>query len=281
MNTDAKACKNCEEELPENVNYCPNCGQKADTGRINWHFLWHEIQHGIFHVDGGILYTLKELFVRPGHTLREYIAGKRKNHFKPVLLVMIIGSICGLINYFLKTKDKLVEVNNSESISGNSADLKRINQYLDMNGFVEFMQKVFNWFPEHLAFTILLLVPILAYSFYLAFKKSKVNYVEWLVITCFISGQALLIYAVSLLLAKISGIFTTICLFLMIGLVYRTLLQYFNKDRNWSIVLRTTFAWFLYFVLGALSLLILVIGITSIGLMIYGNEGIIKEFLSN
>lgn len=64
-------CKNCNHNFKGN--FCNNCGQTANTHEINFTSILHEIQHGIFHIDKGILYTSKELFRRPGHTIREYL----------------------------------------------------------------------------------------------------------------------------------------------------------------------------------------------------------------
>ncbi|MBC8155688.1 MAG: DUF3667 domain-containing protein [Bacteroidetes bacterium] len=79
-----KHCQNCNSEL--NGNFCSHCGQSSNTHRLNFHFLWHDIQHGLLHIDKGILYTTKELFTRPGHSIREFLLGKRVKHFKPISL---------------------------------------------------------------------------------------------------------------------------------------------------------------------------------------------------
>ena len=42
-------CKNCS--TPVSGKYCSNCGQSTATARINFHYIIHEIQHSIFHVD--------------------------------------------------------------------------------------------------------------------------------------------------------------------------------------------------------------------------------------
>ncbi len=52
-------CKNCGNHF--NYEFCGHCGQTVDTHDINWHFLWHDIQHGLLHFEKGILYTTKEL----------------------------------------------------------------------------------------------------------------------------------------------------------------------------------------------------------------------------
>jgi hypothetical protein len=76
-------CKNCHQTYTGN--YCNNCGQPADTHKINIHYLWHDIQHGLFHFDKGVTYTAKQLFTRPGHSIREFIEGKRVKHIKQYL----------------------------------------------------------------------------------------------------------------------------------------------------------------------------------------------------
>ena len=76
-------CLNCRQLLLMHQRFCHQCGQKTDTHRINFHYLVHEVPHSIFHVDNGILFTLKELFTRPGQSIREYLEGKRQQHSNP------------------------------------------------------------------------------------------------------------------------------------------------------------------------------------------------------
>ena len=48
-------CKNCNQKF--NGHFCNNCGQPANTHKINSHFLWHDIQHGLLHFDKGIFHN--------------------------------------------------------------------------------------------------------------------------------------------------------------------------------------------------------------------------------
>lgn len=102
-------CANCGRPIdgPEQ-NFCPVCGQRTPVHRINWHFLGHELQHGIFHVDGGIIYSLRQLLTRPGHTIREYIRGRRVPHFKPVLMIMILGAVVTVLSKYLLESGGLI-----------------------------------------------------------------------------------------------------------------------------------------------------------------------------
>ena len=52
-------CLNCANEL--SGKYCSECGQKADTHRITFrNFVSHDLLHGTFHIEKGILFTAKE-----------------------------------------------------------------------------------------------------------------------------------------------------------------------------------------------------------------------------
>ena len=86
------SCLNCNQNIRSN--YCDYCGQKASTHRYSVkHFIEHDFIHGVWHVDKGILFTLKALFTRPGHFVRNYIEGKRVNYFNFVSLLILIMAI--------------------------------------------------------------------------------------------------------------------------------------------------------------------------------------------
>jgi hypothetical protein len=56
-------------------------------------------------MDTGYIHTLKELAIRPGHAIREYLQGKRSKHSDPLLMLLIIGGLCSVLynHYHLKT----------------------------------------------------------------------------------------------------------------------------------------------------------------------------------
>ena len=90
-------CKNCDQTY--SGHFCNNCGQPADTHKLNLHFIMHDIQHAFFHFDKGVLFTAKELFTRPGDSIREFIEGKRVKHFKPISLVIILATLYGVLRH--------------------------------------------------------------------------------------------------------------------------------------------------------------------------------------
>ena len=172
-----KKCKNCGEFAQSN--YCSNCGQSTETGRIDLHYLSHEIQHSVFHVDRGILYTIKELLTRPGYTIKNYLDGKRVNYFKPFAFVVILSTIYGFIAHFF-------DVYPESSIM------------LDMgNESARYNQMTLEWLYSHYSMAMLFLSTFSALSSYLIFRKSGYNYLEHLVIYSYIVGIQIFLFLLS------------------------------------------------------------------------------------
>lgn len=275
MIKEEKRCKNCSQHLLLNQKFCHECGQKTDTHRINFHFLVHEVQHGIFHVHGGILFTIKELFTRPGHTLREYLEGKRKPHFPPLTFVLIMGSVCALIQFLLKHKKAENKVHNVET----SLSKSEISKYIDFKGLVAYFEHIFEWLGGHLAFTILLMLPIAALSFFWGFRKYGYNYPEWLVILLFLAGQCLTLYPVFIFLNRFVGDFNFFFFMLCWALITFSLVQFFNTRGKWYVVLRTFWSIFLSYLLSVIYIVFAILIITAVGVLLYGYDNIIPKLM--
>ncbi len=89
------SCKNCGNQFEGK--FCNVCGQKASTYRITWKEVWHHLPHAILHLNEEFLYTVKELTVRPGDMIREYLEGKRKPHFNPFLMLTLLAGLCSYL----------------------------------------------------------------------------------------------------------------------------------------------------------------------------------------
>jgi hypothetical protein len=80
-----RACLNCRTELIGP--HCHQCGQAAHVHRTlsAW---WHDLAHGVLHLDGKIWRTLPLLAWRPGQLTRRYIDGERANFVSPLALFL-------------------------------------------------------------------------------------------------------------------------------------------------------------------------------------------------
>jgi hypothetical protein len=184
-------CKNCGSAL--HGKYCVDCGQAANTHQINAHFLWHDIQHGLMHFDKGILYSIKELFTRPGATIREYLEGKRVWHFKPVSMLILLATVYGLLYHFFH-----IGFDKSSFGQGFNAGFNHTGQKspLKLN-----LEAINDWIGTHYALVTLIQLPFYAIASRLAFRKSGYNYVEHLIMNAFLASQRM---AVHILLLPLS-----------------------------------------------------------------------------
>ncbi len=96
-----KECLNCGSKVESK--FCSNCGQKTDVTRLSIkHFFTHHILHGVLHVDRGILFTIKQAFVRPGKAALDYIAGKRIRYYNVFYLILITLTLNIIILHYLE-----------------------------------------------------------------------------------------------------------------------------------------------------------------------------------
>ncbi len=177
-------CKNCGNIA--NGFYCPHCAQKTKVDRITFRSLLEEISDTVFQINKGFLYTIKELFVRPGHTIREYLEGKRKNHFKPIAFVFTLSTIYFFISRWIDSDTFLSEI--FESFTQSAYDNN------DKFEGTKALIKVFKWLTNNYAYTILTLLPLYSLASYFSFLGTKFNYLEHLALNAYISGQQAIIF---------------------------------------------------------------------------------------
>lgn len=203
-------CKNCNQTYTGH--YCNNCGQPAETHKINAHFLWHEVQHGLLHFDEGIPYSIKQLFTRPGNSIREFIEGKRVRHFKPLSLVVVLAAFYGYLYHYF-------DINLFASTTDNSID------YSDFN---ELMATHYSWIT-------IACIPLYTIGTYVAFRKQGYNFVEYFVLNTFKASQRLFVQILAFpFLLYYKGtphlqIITNLLYIIGVLLIFWTNIQFFNK----------------------------------------------------
>ena len=183
-------CQNCNTALQGK--YCSNCGQSSETHKIDGHYLWHDVQHGLLHFDKGILFTTKELFTRPGNSIREFLEGKRVKHFQPISLVLVLAGIYGLLFHFFKIN----MFENYVVASGSGERVVHIN---------EAIEKMSEWIGQHYSILALLQIPIFTIGTYLCFRKSGYSFAEHLILNTFLIGQRLILHIITFPLYYISN----------------------------------------------------------------------------
>ena len=256
---DATGCSNCGRDIDvPGQKFCPDCGQPTPAHRIDWHFLGHELEHSVLHMDRGILYSLKNLMLRPGHFVRDYIEGRRANHVKPLLLIMMTAAIVVVLSKYLNDGD----VMNTAMI----ADAARASGDQDSLRVAKIYAAIGEWMNQHFAVSTLILIPLEALAFRLAFWRSgNLNYPEWLLITAFLTVQTFVLWALSLPLHRSHPSAMGWVLLASVMYAVFTLIQFFRDQPRCKIKLRTLAGFGLFFVSQWVVMLVITISVVVLG----------------
>ncbi|AWI26637.1 DUF3667 domain-containing protein [Flavobacterium pallidum] len=150
------SCLNCGKLV--HSRFCPDCGQRTDTHRIVLkHFLLHDLLHGVWHLERGILFTIREAFVRPGQAALDYVSGKRIRYYNVFYLCLLIIGLNIVLNHFYDSF--LPEEHIQRKLPDGS---------YDASGF----------FKDNIKFILLGIVPMLGLSAYTVFGRLKLNLAE-------------------------------------------------------------------------------------------------------
>jgi hypothetical protein len=242
-------CANCNSHLVSK--YCAECGQKGGQHEINFHYIYHEIQHGLFHVDRGIWYTIKQLYTRPGKMIQEFIDGKRVIHFKPIGMVIILATI----HYFIikssshqtYLEDFITGIHNGLTDDKDIKDTRLINLLISLN--------------KNYTYTILLLIPLYALSSFWVY--GRINFWQHLVLQCYITSQKLIMMIIvmlfTILITLDSDIKETIKFALSLLLTIWALSQFFNELPLWKKIVKALLFFIVFALLSFISIAIITI----------------------
>ena len=168
-------CLNCGSNL-NGFKFCPVCGQKAATHRLNFHELWHELVHYFTHADKSIFNLVGALAVRPGVVAREYVDGKRVKYFKPVSFFLVVGTVLVLMLTWFHLPNQAA-VMNMEQGAAHIKDVKEKKQFLEV---AERMKQVYHYVTKYANVLNMLITPLYAFIFWLFYKKERYSYIEHL-----------------------------------------------------------------------------------------------------
>ena len=226
--------------------FCNNCGQSADTNRLDFKFLIKNLRKNFLkYFHGGIFYSAVQLFTRPGHTIREYLDGKRVKHFEPIGLLITFATFYGVLYHTFG-------INMFAGISESNP-----------NGTIDF-KSVSNWMADHFAVVTLVLVPIYSIGSYFSFRKQKYNFYEHIYLNTFLGSQRLLVRIVVFPLFAIWDgmenifILRDVLIVLDIILMVWSYTQFFNKMKRIKAILLGVLSYSIFFVLllGIIAILI-------------------------
>ena len=166
-------CRTCSEEFQGN--YCPRCGQSYKIGRYSFKnalllFLdvWGMGNRGMFR-------TLRDLILRPGYMIRDYISGMQMAYFPPFKLLFLLTALTLIVesgvnlkgeNRYDKSDKEQIVKESDDSVVKKQADMT-YNDYCE-----KLTQEISTLAEKNSSLLWLLLLVVLSVPLYPLFRKS-------------------------------------------------------------------------------------------------------------
>lgn len=108
LSTDEHTCQNCDHTYTGN--FCPRCGQSANTLRISLRNLLRIFLDTWGLGTHSLLRTLFHLFTRPGYMIGDYIDGRRQPYFPPFKTLLVVGTFYAFTYFVCNHYGTIVDV---------------------------------------------------------------------------------------------------------------------------------------------------------------------------
>ena len=177
LTTEKHECATCHTEF--HGNYCPRCGQKSTIGRYSFKtaFLTFLDVWGLG--NRGMFRTIRDLLLRPGYMIRDYLSGMQMAYFPPFKMFFLVITLSVLVdsglnirmtntlnNTFTTTKED-VSKEPDQALNDNDSKKKLELKILDK------IDKCVSWLDNNQTIVQFLLLLVLSGPMYLLFRKNK------------------------------------------------------------------------------------------------------------
>ena len=211
LSAEKHVCATCHTEF--HGNFCPRCGQKAVIGRYSFKtaFLLFLDVWGLG--NRGMFRTIRDLLLRPGYMIRDYLNGMQMAYFPPFKMFFLLIAFLVLVNSGLnirmmntinnekehvnKSFDESVKKDREDKIDKKSFNEIAIDDTININGkniplkkdensnkfklngreyslkFFDTLKKFTNWVMDNQTLVNFLLLLVLSGPMYLLFRKNK------------------------------------------------------------------------------------------------------------
>lgn len=182
LSQEAHDCPTCGTHFEGN--YCPRCGQSARIGRYSFKkaFLLFLDVWGLG--NRGMFRTLRDLVLRPGYMIRDYLQGMQMAYFPPFKMFFLLTALSLLVEtgMNIKRQDRsqivyeeiMQSVNQAFDNTNQNTEEKNTQKAQDkvQQANSDSSQVIYAWVMKHV--TIVMIVVLLLFSgpLYLFFRKS-------------------------------------------------------------------------------------------------------------
>ncbi len=249
-------CLNCGKDFQGK--FCPECGQIAETGRFTLRFIFGNLLAAVLGRDGGVAYTLKNLFSRPGKMIVEILNGKRRKYVSPFPMLFLALTVYILI-FTLTGSKGVISSDLDLDFTNNTQENVQIALEID-----RLVVKAFHFYLNHYTLCYMLTLPLFVIAaricfgiqnrkrYYLA--EYTVGMVYALVILVLYRCVINLIYPISTSIYETMALLEPIAIITALTACFRRMMGFSTVKTIWRSTLTTVLY---YSMLGVIALIVI------------------------
>lgn len=249
-------CLNCGTEFEGN--FCPGCGQSAETGRFTLRFIFGNLIAAVLGRDGGVAYTLKNLFSRPGKMIVEILNGKRRKYVSPFPMLFLALTVYILIFTLTGSKG---ELSSDLDLDLSNYAPENVKIALEIDRLVV---KAFHFYLEHYTLCYMLTLPLFVIAARICFGKQNRKRYYWaeytvamvyaLVILVLYRCVINILYPISINIYETMAILEPIAIITALTACFRRMMGFSLVKTIWRSTLTTALY---YITLGVIALIVI------------------------
>ena len=249
-------CLNCGTEFEGN--FCPGCGQSAETGRFTLRFIFGNLIAAVLGRDGGVAYTLKNLFSRPGKMIVEILNGKRRKYVSPFPMLFLALTVYILIFTLTGSKG---ELSSDLDLDLSNYAPENVKIALEIDRLVV---KAFHFYLEHYTLCYMLTLPLFVIAARICFGKQNRKRYYWaeytvamvyaLVILVLYRCVINILYPISTSIYETMAILESIAIITALTACFRRMMGFSTVKTIWRSTLTTALY---YIMLGVIALIVI------------------------
>ena len=160
-------------------NYCPRCGQSAKIGRYSFKkaFLLFLDVWGLG--NRGMFRTIRDLILRPGYMIRDYLQGMQMAYFPPFKMFFLLVALSLIVETGLNVKmeNRLKSTQEQFAQGVNNAFAEKDNSSVTVADSSDSVQdfishEVNDWMMKHISIVTIVFLLLFSGPLYLFFRKS-------------------------------------------------------------------------------------------------------------
>ena len=249
-------CLNCGTDFEGK--FCPECGQSAEAGRFTLRFIFGNLLAAVLGRDGGVAYTLKNLFSRPGKMIIEILNGKRRKYVSPFPMLFLALTVYILI--FTLTGSKGV-ISSDLDLDFTNSTPENVQIALEIDRLVV---KAFHFYLEHYTLCYMLTLPLFVIAARICFGKQNRKRYYWaeytvamvyaLVILVLYRCVINLLYPISTSIYETMAFLESIAIITALTACFRRMMGFSTVKTIWRSTLTTALY---YITLGVIALIVI------------------------